>query len=219
MIAVLQPRLKAWADHIDALSLRERGLVFAAVMAVLYAIAVNLVFGPLRAEQATIEKELAAKRNQVQTIENQIQTLVATQGASPQSRVQALRERLATLDAHVDQATVGLVPPREMARLVEQMLRRNKGLELVRLESLAPVALGDVAGGAPAVTPAAVYKHGMRIELKGRYFDIVEYLKTLEGLPWKVYWGEIALETDVYPVSKVRLVIYTLSRNPSWIGV
>jgi MSHA biogenesis protein MshJ len=59
----------------------------------------------------------------------------------------------------------------------------------------------------------------MRVELKGRYFDIVEYLKALEGLPWKVFWGEVSLESDKYPISKVSLVIYTLSRYPGWIGV
>ena len=72
---------------------------------------------------------------------------------------------------------------------------------------------GDSAAG------VKIYRHGMRVEFKGRYFDIVKYLQSLEGLPWKVFWGEVSLETDEYPVSKVSLVIYTLSRYPGWIGV
>lgn len=224
----LKARLKTLADRIDAMSVRERGLVFFAVMVVLYLIAHNVVFAPLRAEQLRLEQELRGKREQIQAADRQVSSLFGGDGndvnAANRARLAALQEQIKTLDAQMDQMTAGIVTPKEMAKLLEQVLARTKGLELVKLEALAPQAVDEVTptGTPAAVQPAGgatVYRHGMRVEFKGTYFDIIEYLKAVESLPWKVYWGEVSLESDKYPVSKVTLVVYTLSRYPGWIGV
>ena len=64
-----------------------------------------------------------------------------------------------------------------------------------------------------------VYKHGMRVELRGGYMDILRYLKSLEALPWKVFWGQAVLKTEKYPDSRLDLLIYTLSTHEGWIGL
>lgn len=222
----IRAQFKRLADRIDALSVRERGLVFFAVMVVLYLIAHNVVFGPLRAEQVRLEQELRSKREQIQTADRQVSALFGGDGADVnagnRAKLAALQAQIKELDARMDQMTAGVVTPKEMAKLVEQVLVRTRGLELVKLEALAPQPVDDgtpTSAGAAAAVGATVYRHGMRVEFKGRYFEVVEYLKALESLPWKVFWGEAALESDKYPVSKVTLVIYTLSRYPGWIGV
>lgn len=225
MMPALKKQLKVLADRIDAMSVRERGLVFFGGVVVLYLIASEVVFGPLRVEQVRHENALRDKREQIQSADRQIATLLSPEGsgvtAGNKVKVAALERQLKELDAHMDQMTSGVVTPKEMAKLLEQMLARNKGLELVKLEALPATPVGDETrpAGVPALSDVIVYRHGMRVEFKGRYFDIVEYLKALEGLPWKVFWGEVSLETDKYPVSKVSLVIYTLSRHSGWIGV
>ncbi|OGI70007.1 MAG: hypothetical protein A2W18_11780 [Candidatus Muproteobacteria bacterium RBG_16_60_9] len=221
----LKARLKGLADRIDAMSVRERGMVFFAVVVVLYLIAYSAVFGPLRAEQTRLDQDLRAKRVQAQEADQKLTGLFSQDGkdvnAENRAKLAALSSQVRDLDAKMDQMTAGVVPPKEMAKLIEQMLTRNKNLELVKLEALPAKSLdADAKPGADTTLPGVtVYRHGMRVEFKGRYFDIVNYLKSLEGLPWKVYWGEVSLETDKYPVSKVSLVIYTLSRHPNWIGV
>lgn len=221
----IKARFKVYADRIDAMSVRERGLIFFAVVVVLYLIAYSVVFAPLRAEQARLEKQLRDKLTQAQQADQQVAALFSADGrdinAENRAKLAALTERASELDSKMDQMTAGVVPPKEMAKLVEQMLTRNKNLELVKLEALPskPLDADAKPAAGTAVPGVTVYRHGMRVEFKGRYFDIVNYLKSLEGLPWKVYWGEVSLETDTYPVSKVSLVIYTLSRYPGWIGV
>jgi MSHA biogenesis protein MshJ len=145
-------------------------------------------------------------------------------GAANRARLAALQEQLGTIDAALAEKTAGLVSPQEMARLVEEILKQNRKLQLVKIESLAPAPLGESkkqeqAKPAVAEPEYVIYRHGTRIELKGRYLDIVDYLKTLEQLPWKVFWGEAVLETDQYPVSTFTLVLYTLSLREGWIGV
>ncbi|HKQ30047.1 MAG TPA: hypothetical protein VJS66_02070 [Burkholderiales bacterium] len=228
----LKAQLKQLAERIDALAVRERALIFLVMIGVLYLVAYNIVFAPLRAEQSRLERDIKAKYEKTQTIDRKLDEMFSGTGtdAGTQNRnkIAALKQQLTELDAGMDRMTAGVVTPKEMAKLVEQMLSRNKNLELLKLEALPPMSLDEQSKqvlNAPAGTPAAavpgatVYRHGMRIEFKGRYFDIVEYLKTLENLPWTVFWGEVSLEADKYPVSKVTLVIYTLSRYPGWIGV
>lgn len=223
----LKARLKTLADRIDVLSVRERGLIFFAVVVVLYLIAYSVVFAPLRAEQMRLEKDLNAKREQIRVSDQHVSAMFSRDGqdanGANRAKLAALNQRIRELDTEMDEMTAGVVPPKEMAKLVEQMLMRNKHLELVKLEALPAQPLdGDAKPGTDNGSGNAgvtVYRHGMRIEFKGRYFDIVNYLKSLEGLRWKMYWGEVSLETDKYPMSKVTLVIYTLSRYPGWIGV
>ncbi|MBI3898097.1 MAG: hypothetical protein HY308_07350 [Gammaproteobacteria bacterium] len=224
----LKARFKETADRIDAMSVRERGMIFFAVVVVLALIAYNVVFGPLRLEQRKLERDIKAKQAEIHSTDQQVATMFGDGkdvNSQNRTKITALTQQLQELDSQMDQMTAGVVSPKEMAKLIEQMLTRNKHLELVKLEALPATPVDD--GAAPATagnnalpaTDVTVYRHGMRVEFKGGYFDIVEYLKTLEGLPWKVFWGEVKLEPDKHPVSKVSLVIYTLSRHPGWIGL
>lgn len=228
MIELLRVYFKKYTDRVDNLSLRERGIVFVAVIAVLYGVAANLLFPPLTAEQNKLTKQLAAKRQQIQAFEVQIQAALAKSAHDPDA---ANRAKLAELEAHLkvlDQSLVTvtnrLVPPQEMARMVEQMLVRNRHLTLARIESLAAEPLQQPLAAVAGKTAATgggltVYRHGMRIELRGNYLDILTYLRELENLPWKLFWGQATLQVEQYPVSRLTLRVYTLSTQAGWIGI
>ncbi len=223
----LQAQLKALSDRIDAFSLRERGLIFVGVMAAIFYVALSLVLTPLRTEHSKLESAARAKNERVQSINKEIQLIataaIADIDAPQRDKIASLEKELTVLDQQLEQITGGTVGPRQMAKLLEQMLARNGALELVRIENLpsAPAVPEEAStGNAPvAAGGATIYKHGVRLELRGRYFDIVEYLKAVEKLPWKVFWGRVSLESDKYPVSTVTLVVYTLSRYPAWVGI
>lgn len=230
MMAAVRQRWRAWEERIDAMSLRERALVFIALLAVLYLLAAHLVLGPLLAQREALQRALKGKEQEIASIQRQIQALVVQDDLDPTSperrRLAELEARRKALDEQLARTTSGLVSPREMARLVEQVLARNRGLQVLRLESLPPTPLHESDAGRPAAaaagagtaSEAGIYKHGMRIELKGRYFDIVAYLRALEQLPWKVFWGEVRLESEEHPFSRLTLQIYTLSTHRGWIG-
>ncbi|MEK7206841.1 MAG: hypothetical protein AAB134_03025 [Pseudomonadota bacterium] len=231
----LKIHFKQLTDRVDAFSLRERGIIFVTILVVLYMVAVNLLFSPLQTERDRLQKQLNTKRDDIQKIENQVQ-IVLTGGvndpdAAKRQRLTLLQENLKLLDESLVKVTTGLVSPKEMTRLLERVLGRNQGLQIIKMESLpaAPLVEEGVADNQTARTGGArasaangrmmVYKHGMRIELKGSYMDILRYLRSLEDLPWKVFWGQATLQTEKYPVSKLTLLIYTLSTNESWIAI
>lgn len=214
----LKKQFQEFASRIDAMSLRERALIFVTLLVVLYFLAVNILFGPLNADKDKLQLQFSQKHAETLALEAQMQALVGSgeqPDAAKHKKLEALQENLKTMDAELVRATSGLVTPREMARLIEQMLLRNRGLQVIKVESLPARPLLEAAGTAGAL----VYKHGMNIEIKGGYLDILRYLKSLEALPWKVFWGKVTLKTEKYPNSRVSLLIYTLSTHEAWIGL
>ena len=219
----LKTQFKGVADRIDAMSLRERGLIFVTVLVVLYFVAANLLFGPANAEKDRLQAQVNQIHAETQALDTQIQGILAGRAQDPDAakreKVAALQANLQQMDSALNQTTSGLVPPKEMTRLVEQMLSKNHGLRVLKVESLPAAPL--IEGGADSGnTPGTmIYKHGMRIELQGGYLDILRYLKSLEELPWKLFWGQVTLKTDKYPESKLSLLIYTLSTHEGSMGL
>lgn len=224
MMDDLKTRIRKHMERIDALTLRERGIVFVGIMAVLYTVAANMLFPPLFSEQTRLQQQLKSKRDQLRTFDAQIQAALAKETQDPNAPLRAKLAELEKRNKELDQAMAivmaRLVSPKDMVRLVEDILRKNRKLELVRIESLPAEALGSDTGQAKSAREGLMaYRHGMRIEIKGQYLDILAYLHSLENMPWKVYWGQVSLQVEKYPVSKVTLQIYTLSTHESWIAI
>ncbi len=213
------------AERIDVMTLRERGLIFFSLMAVLYFAANNLVLTPTFKYNQQQEQTLRARHDQIKQLDEQMQSALRANhndvDAEQQLRLKSLRAQLAQRDPTQAGASRSLVPPTEMVALVEQILSRNRSLQVIRVENLPPELLdAPTTGSAPAVSTATsrIFRHGMQIELRGRYVDIVNYLRELEVLPWKMYWGRFTLTAEDYPNSRMTLVIYTLSLQSGWMG-
>jgi MSHA biogenesis protein MshJ len=219
----LKTRFKSVADRVDAMSLRERGLIFVTILVLLYFLAVNVLFGPANAEKDRLQAQLNQIRLETQALDTQIESILAGRTQDPDAakreRIAALQANLRQMDAALNQATFGLVPPREMTRLVEQMLSKNHGLRVLKVESLPAAPLVEGGAQANGTDGVMLYKHGMRIEVQGSYLDMLRYLKSLEGLPWKVFWGQVTLKSDKYPESRFSLLIYTLSTHEASMGL
>jgi MSHA biogenesis protein MshJ len=222
MMAGLRKSLGPLGERIDALTLRERGVMFVTLLVLLYFLASSLAFSPLQKEQQRLENEIKMKYEQISAVSAQTQGIVHAATRDPDKeneiRLKQLREQIGRVDPRLAGVGQSLVSPRDMTRFVEQVLTRNQALQVLRVESLPPAVIEPGAVPAPA-TAKGVYKHGMRIEVRGRYTDIVKYLRALESMPWKVFWGQVTLESEDYPLSRVTLVIYTLSVYQSWIGL
>lgn len=227
-VGELQQQLRRLGERIDERSLRERALIFLALVGAIYVGASQFLFTPLQREQTRLEQDLKNKRAQAALFDEKIQTYLARGGVTEverRERLEQLQGQLRALDGS-GRADKRLVPPKEMAKLVAQMLRSNARLQLRRIESLPPEVLQESAMGKnaeaklkTATASEAIYKHGMRVEFEGEYRDIVNYLRALENMPWRMYWGEIALDAKQHPRASVTLVIYTLSLQEGWIGV
>ena len=230
---MIKQRWQVLAARIDALSQRERLLVFAAVLAVLACAAQFIVFGPQQRKQALLRSQIVHQHSDIESVNGQIvQTLRAAE-ADPDA---PLRERLAAVRGETERLSGelramqrGLVPPDRIAPLLESILRANGRLKLVSVRTL-PVdplsALGAgaeqgaaapvAAGAGAAKRPELLFRHGVELTARGSYLDMVDYMSALEALPTQLFWGRAQLDAEQYPSARLTLTLYTLSLDPKW---
>lgn len=145
------------SSRLDALSLRERVFVFAAVVAAVIYAANSLVLGPLAARQRALSAKVTEQQNTISDLARQIEEKVRLAQIDPDA---AARKQLAVLVAEIEQRgnalqsmQRGLVTPDKIAPMLEGLLRANGKLRLVSLRTL-PVTGLSGASVEPLAAPA-----------------------------------------------------------------
>lgn len=228
---------KKYAAKIDAMSLRERLILFGGLLMVIFYIAFMVFIDPAQQRKKTLSMELEKQRAEMQVLQIQINDLAAKRvdpNAANLARRDNLREQIAGIDVALKEMNQTLVPAQTMKALLQEMLTHQPRLQVVALKTLPATPLvekkekaekTDAAGGAaaapahPAAVEANVYKHGVEITLQGSYADLYEYLKKVEKLQWRMFWSRASLNAEDYPRLKLTVTIYTLSLDKAWLVV
>lgn len=214
--------LKKLAARIDELSIRERGLVLIATVVVLVMFWDTLVMQPLYNEQQNIERAIAQRQASVNRLAAALQEATARGSINPNSMMnrerEELRRRIDLLDAQINAQAANIIPPARMAELLQDILRRQRSLELVDIRSLPAesVFAGDTA--LDAALQGRAYRHGLVMEVRGSYLDLLAYLREIESLPYTFLWDELSIETVEYPRNLIRVKVYSLSLSEGLIG-
>lgn len=225
-------RVVKLSQSVDRLSLRERLFLFAAALFVLGGLWEAVLAAPLAAREQLANGKVTALQERLRKLDESLNLAAAgaSEGVPDQlARLRALRETVQAHDEEVRVFTTDLVDPAEMRLVLEELLRRQDGLTLLRAVNrpAEPMLDDDEAQGPPAAAraPAAesdapkLYRHSLVLELRGSYLDCLRYLASVERLPWNVYWSRLELSTDEYPVNHITIELTTLSLDEEWIGV
>tara|TARA_R110002072_G_scaffold100107_2_gene220332 strand:- start:2286 stop:2999 length:714 start_codon:yes stop_codon:yes gene_type:complete len=234
-------RLNKLAEKINALSIRERGIIFIGVLVVLFTIYDYFLFTPLEKEQKKFVVSLNEKNAERLMLVKQLQELISTGNQDPNAeniaKLKKLRSHLIEVQADLESSTNSLVTPKDMPKILETVLHKIDGLTLVNLKSLGVtpiVAKDETETNTESVLENAsnddeqvltvnnidnAYKHGLRIEIIGNYLTTLSYLKSLEELEWRFFWDNFKLTVNEYPDANIKIEIFTLSLNQEWIGV
>ena len=214
--------------RIDALSLKERALLLAAVVLVIVFLWNVELMRPLEVRQRELSSEMHKTSKAIAVLNRQATRIIAASTRDPdaatRARLEAARMQIQAADQKLGELTSRLIKPSQMPQVLEAVLRKPKGLTLIRLQGLgvkplvepAAPAKGQKAQATPAV---GVYRHGIRIEFEGSYLDTLAYLRELEALPWGFLWEGMSFHVEGYPHAKGSITVYTLSLDQSWIGV
>lgn len=209
--------------RVDALSLRERAIIFVAVAASLFMIWDTLFMAPLDREQRDLLKQLQTIRAEITALDEQALAIMAQHNVDPNRDE---REQLARLDEQLQQTSdqigemiKGLIEPKQMAQIIESVLKQQHGLDFVHLENLGSESLLEVADGKGGTDAQGIFKHTMRIELQGSYAQTIEYLRALETLPWQFRWDEVKINMINYPRADIVITVHTISLTEGWVGV
>lgn len=218
------------AARFDALQMRERVLILVGVIVVTALLYDTLVLQPLEARKKRLERQIIEARHNIKLAEVVLsaQEPIADADAVKRAYREALRKQLAEIDQNMQGLQRGLVPPERMGKLLEEMLSRSRGLQLVTLRTL-PVRRLEAPAAAPPGKPAAkpgtkesertVFQHGFEITMQGSYEEVHAYLSQLEKLPWRMFWGRISVSAEEHPRLRVTLTVLTLSLNKAWLIV
>ncbi len=213
----IRTRLQPMLAKVDAMSLRERVLVWLTCMIVFAALWYALLIEPLEKRANQSRGELAALEQRISTahgnLEEQILQL-AGGGSQQRSQIASLQQRIDEINAELGSHAAELINPAEMARVLEEVLKEQSRLSLVSIRNSTPESL---SAGSDEDAPT-FYRHGLEIEMEGSYVACLEYLDAIEELPWRLYWQILDLEVIEYPQNRIRLEVSTLSLDQEWIG-
>ena len=215
---------------VDQQPVRQRLLLLVAVVAVFLTLwdAVLMRSSKLREEQA--ESDTALLEKQVKALELQAEATLKKLAADPnlerRKRKAELERQLADLDSGFNERTADLIPPSEMVRVLKELLGRDSGLQLVRLESepaRALLAPDEESGSEGKVDlgsgPVRLFRHGLVLQMSGDYLSVLRYIQAVEQLPWKFFWESMSYQVQQWPMGLITLKLLSLSSEEGWIGV
>jgi MSHA biogenesis protein MshJ len=219
-----------YAERINAATLRERAMMFAAAALVLVTVLYSMIIEPQVREQRRLSAQQVQRQAESAKLQAELQKLALSRRQDPnleaRRRIEALRGELAQLNSEIADEQKKFTAPEQMRAVLEEVLVQNRKLRLMDLKTLPPAPLSELraqepASGKPAA-PAAeklIYRHGLQLTLSGTYLDMLAYLTALEKLSARVYWGSMELSVVEYPTVTLKLTVYTVSLDRAWMVV
>jgi MSHA biogenesis protein MshJ len=219
-----------YSGQFDALSLRERTLVFAAAATILIGLAYVLLLDAENAAQKRLASGIAQKQAEMKAMQGQIVQLIAARGEDPdrgtKQRIAEVGGELAKVEAGIAAEERKFTAPAQMRGVVEGLLGRNRAVTLLALRTLPAISVAEARAAGPAgAKPAAgaadrlIFRHGIEITVAGSYLDLLGYVRELEAMPTQLYWGGIEMDGAGYPKVVMKLTVYTLSLDRAWLNV
>lgn len=215
----MSERWRQWAGRYEKLSRREKMIVYAGGIFAFVAIAFAFLEGSWK-QGARLEKQIAQSRAETQAARGQsadaVRRLAQDPNAETQAQIAGLRTELERLDRELKTVGRGLVSPERMAGVLQDVVTRNRRVQLIELKTLPVSTLVEEKKDVPS---ADIYKHGIEMTLQGSYLDLLEYLMGLERLPFQMFWAQARMDAADYPRVRLTLVLYTLSLDKDWMVV
>ena len=205
-------------EKFNNLSTREKTILFSTLLIVVWGAWDAYLYQPIIKKQEQLTRELSTIKIQLSALQQAATQIEAIGKIDPnQANKQKLTEVKTELQRLKQQLDIGdkkFVPANLMAEVLRDMLKQNTGLKLLKLETLPVTTLSE-----PGQQKSWVYRHGLSITLSGNYFNTLNYLKSLESLPWRFNWDAIDYQVIEYPVAETTLKVYTLSFEENWLGL
>lgn len=228
-------------NRVDELTLRERAIILAGLLIVLFLGWYSYLMEPLALQEKNLLAELDQKHRQLQILNDQFELLTRSRSVDPDAEA---KEQLAKLRAEdtavakqVQSTTSTLISPDQMPDVLRKVLQQSDGLDLLAVKGLgsSPLVATEKSGSGPARNGGLkgeegtnsgpdneqlgnAYKHGLEIQFSGSFFATLQYMRKLEKLPWGFFWDGVELDVKDYPQATASIRLFTLSLDSGWIG-
>ena len=232
MIPMIKLQWEKLSEKIDDLSLRERAIIFIAAAFLLVTLINVLFLDPLLAQQKKLSLQVVQQQEKMKEIQANLAALVQAKTNDAHSpireQITKLQQQLNEGETYLKERRDKLVPPEKMGGLLQSVLSKDGRLQMVALETLPATPLieispakqdGSLGTAKPATPERQIYKHGVKITVRGSYADMLQYLSSLEKLPTQMFWGAAKMTVSRYPTVELTLTLYTLSLDATWLRV
>jgi len=232
--------LKPWMARFDRMRLHERAGLVAATAALMVFVLSLVLVGPDEARSKALNQRIEAQKAELEAARKEINELSGLLERDPNAQQQAQLDGIKRTIAEADSllAQLDSAAPRAAGAVLREVLGATPGLELVSLKTLpaalafqskplpvasakpAPAAAAAPAPGAKDAAPKpemaprpprSIYRHGIEISIKGNYLALLPYLQKLQNYPGHLYWGDVSLDVQSYPLAVLKLTVHTLS--------
>lgn len=214
-------RISRLAGRINALSLRERGILLITLWGLLFVLWDLALMEPVRERQQTVRTQLEAVRERVGAMTQGMRTLAGERQHDPKqqlrARLEALRAENMTLAQEIESIRSGISTPQQSLEVLTGLLAEQSDVEVISLENLLVEPLA-VSGSDPE-TSAHLHIHRVRLVLESNFNGVLDYLYLIESLPDGVYWESLKLTVPGWPANRVELVLYSLVPGDGWLEV
>ncbi|MDP1928486.1 MAG: hypothetical protein Q8K62_08255 [Thiobacillus sp.] len=214
---------KTWSMRIDAMSFRERILVFLAVAGVALSLMFVGLIEPALKRQEQMLSNSAALQDEIFSLREQQAGLDPLNQNGANSELGRLRAQAKAIEQQVKARESGLVAPEKMIAVLKTLMDEQSGLTLISMETepgklVLTTPASDVATEAPPPIPPAdvFYKHGVTMRVQGSYAELTRYVARLEALPLTMQWESAHLDAHAHPLIELTLKLNTLSRESTW---
>jgi MSHA biogenesis protein MshJ len=212
----MQDKWMRISDKFSALSEREKWLIaLCGTIAVVLILFTMLVEPTIQNYDKTV-RAISSEQNDIVRLENENIAYEAKLTRNPDIAVdkelELVKIKSEELSIELDKVVNSLISPSQMPVLLDSVLSKSSKLKLVGLSSLPAEAIVKDMDG------AGYYLHPVRIEITGRYFDVLAYLKELESMPVRYYWRSFNYKVEEYPQARLVMEVYTLGSAQEFIG-
>ncbi|BEV09014.1 type II secretion system protein GspM [Methylophilus sp. DW102] len=233
-------KLQAISDKWQAFSMRERWMLFGTGLFAVVGLMDTFLLEPQRVQLASTQQEILKIQNDTTTLTEQL-TKIAAQ-AAPQPATQALqheieetRQKMASQTEELLKVSAFMVSPQAMVDMLKKLLEKHTDVQVIEIQSLPVVDFietqrkrlqAQTASGADSTAASDevwknvphVYQHAVKVHLKGQYFALMAYSKSLKAIGRKLAWENAELKGG-YPESELIFQVYTLSGENAWLGI
>jgi MSHA biogenesis protein MshJ len=208
--------LESW---FDGRPMRERAVLAAAAIVVTVLLLEGLWWGPQRERAGAAQTDVTLLVEQKSTLAAELGQLEEREALDPDSAIRAqldlLSGKITVLDQRLQAQTLQILAPEQMPAVLRDLIRTVEGLRITAVRSESPQRLVNSAEDNLPV----LYRHGLVIDLEGDYLGLLDCVRKLEDLPWRLYWLGMEVRADGVAPGEFRLHVYTVSLREEWIRV
>lgn len=234
----MKAKWQLWSANFLQLKPREQGLIFLCILVVVVFLPFNFFIDGNLIQAAKEEKKITKLKRSNADMKISINefslALQEDKNKALKEQITQYEKRLYAIDEKLLTLTEELINPIQMRNALIQLLNLQPGVTLISFEvkpaepmvfenkkdnETVDKPVAETGMVTEHITNAGLYRHAIELKLTGKYFQLRDYLKQVEDLPWQFFWHNFEYQLKEYPKSELTIEIYSLSTNKEFIGV